>query len=213
MASVTSKKCPKTKPIARGAGYTLPHIELYRATAQFLTDARRVVDIENEASKRLRKSLRINSTVLGGNALIQHYSMAVQVFAAMTVEAALNTYGIARFEQQDFEKCFRRGPIKQRFQKMIECAGLPPLADDSESIVILEQIMRRRHAFAHYQCDERIYVDGYGYGEPKTNDLEGQLYKWPSASLGTAQTAFSEMNRFLELFRELDPEIAWLLCI
>jgi hypothetical protein len=127
----------------------------------------------------------------------QTYALAVQVFAAMTVEAALNTYGMARFGEQEFERCFRwDGPIG-RLRRLAKYGAGVKLKKSHELYRAVASLMAKRDSIVHMQSFEEL-LDEYGQ---QTAPPRPQRDLWADAD-----EAIREMDLFLQRFWELDPD-------
>jgi len=129
------------------------------------------------------------------------YALAAQVFAALTAEAQLNTYGLVRFGEELFEREFRwKGPIT-RLQRMVARGAGVELPRSDALVRTLASLMDKRDPIVHMQSNEEKF------------DHSGHIIKAappPPHHLGRAQAAVEEMRAFLGGFAALvsqhDPE-------
>jgi hypothetical protein len=130
------------------------------------------------------------------------YALATQVFAAMTVEAQINTYGLVRFGEELFEqRRFRwQGPVPRLKNMVAEGCGVT-LTGADELVRTLASLMRKRNPIVHMQCNEEKF------------DKEGHIIQAappPPDHFAGAQAAVQEMQAFLGGFPTLvahnDPE-------
>lgn len=132
---------------------------------------------------------------------LESYAWAVQVFAAVTVEAALNTYGLVRFNAEQFELHFRfAGPVP-RLKAMLAFGAGVNLDDDDALVTTLKSLMAKRDRIVHMQSDEE--------------QLDSGAADQPSAApdpVAEAKAALQDMDVFFRRWGELlvqgDPE-AW----
>jgi len=127
---------------------------------------------------------------------VRCYSRAVQVFAAMVVEATLNIYGLFRFGEEMFERKTRWVRMTEKVKFVL--AWLPDAcAPEIEAIVsIVDRLALRRNALVHPRA-ELYLVDDTGTFQPVTARRPGPV------NLGAARAAVTDMERFLELFGAL----------
>jgi len=124
---------------------------------------------------------------------VRCYSRAVQVFAAMVVEATLNTYGLFCFGEEAFErKAARAGPA-ERVKLVLEPAAATSVADIEEIVQIVDRLARRRNALVHPRA-ELALVDETGTFRTVTARRAGPV------DLDTAHAAIADMECFLKRF-------------
>lgn len=132
---------------------------------------------------------------------VQFYSRAVQVFALLTVEAALNTYGLLRFDEEAFErKAEKTGPAT-KVKILLEAATGAPLDADDEIVQIVDRLARRRNALVHPRA-ELYLLDGSGTYQAVSSPRPAPVDR------EAALAAIADMDRFLELLPQRDPEVA-----
>jgi hypothetical protein len=126
------------------------------------------------------------------------YSRAIQVFASMAAEAALNAYGLMWFGETDFERHFRqKKPVENKLKALIRAVLGRELSNDDETVRLLVSLRRKRNAHVHPQAEESTF-DAEGVFRTVTKDDRPRPH--PSAGFEAAQ----EVHRFLELFAALD---------
>lgn len=144
----------------------------------------------------------------------QHYSRAVQVFALMVVEAALNAYGLLRFDEKTFEReVAYRGPVA-KLKILLEAprpVGSAPggrkssdtdtIAPNEEIVQVVTRLAARRNALVH-PAAELFVPDETGTFQVGTSRRSG------GTDLEAAHAAIADMERFLELLRRYDPGAA-----
>jgi len=144
-----------------------------------------------------RKSIPTNWPVDDSDPLVEAsffwetYALAVQVFAGMTVEAVLNTYGLVRFGEEQFRRFFRpKGPV-QRLKMMMEYGPGIRLTNDDDLVRTLSSLINKRNPIVHMQSDEEIF------------DTAGRIVRavpTPVDELAGAEAAVAEMEDFLNRF-------------
>ncbi len=128
---------------------------------------------------------------------VQCYSRAVQVFAAMVVEATLNTYGLLRFGEETFErKAARAGPA-ERAKLLLESMDAASIADVEAIVRIVDRLARRRNALVHPRAELCLLDCETGTFQTVTQRRPGPVN--PDA----ARLTIAEMERFLKLFGEI----------
>lgn len=121
------------------------------------------------------------------------YALAVQVFAGMTVEAVLNTYGLVRFGEELFKRYFRQGGPVQRLKLMMEYGPEIKLTNDDHMIHTLGSLVNKRNPIVHMQSDEEVF------------ESDGRIIlpaPAPVDELAGAENAVSEMEEFLRSFAD-----------
>lgn len=189
---------PKRKPVRRGPPRTgslsQPHIEL-------LGDVQRCLD--NLVAARTRAYERSGDLLAAGDPVraklalgsmeAQMYSRAVQVFAAMAVEAALNCYGLWHFGEDEFERFFGRMPTEQKLRELVELTQGVKLNASSEIVSVVNSLMAKRNAHVHSRAEES-FPDAHGVFQPTTRLPQ------PARGDDAAIKAAEQVNRFFELF-------------
>jgi hypothetical protein len=122
------------------------------------------------------------------------YALATQVFAAMTVEAQLNTYGFVRFGEALFRKQFqRKGPVERLKRMAVSGAGVR-LGDGDPLVRTLVSLVRKRNPIVHMQSNEEVFDQAGNIIQPAPR---------PPDHLADAKTAIEEMEAFVRAFAEL----------
>ena len=116
---------------------------------------------------------------------------ATIVFSAMAVESAVNFYGVVRLGEQFYSANFERlSPAQKVAALAATCTGRL-LERDSEILKVVRALFGYRNELVH----------------PKTRELtESSSPPTREARVTTARDSVAAMNRFFELFYELDPE-------
>ncbi len=190
---------PKPREMPTPGGFSLPHRELYDDTQRLLGQMRNAIRAAEERSATLRASGdEIRAQLALDDLEAQMYSRAIQVFAAMAAEAALNAYGLMWFGETDFERHFRwKNPVEKKLKALMRAVLGRELSSDDEIVRLLESLRRKRNAHVHPQAEESAF-DAEGVVRTVTKDDRPRLH--PSAGCEAAQ----EVHRFLELFAALD---------
>lgn len=186
---------PRARPFPSRVGLSIPYQNLRYSAFQLY---RRLVESETILDRATRDPSAVEPS--SPDALEawhwQTYAWAVQVFAAMTVEAALNTYGVARFGEQEFERFRWNGPVR-RLRRMAKYGAGLTLEESHELCRLVASLMEKRDGIVHMQSDEEL-LDEHGR---QTAAPRSQRDLWTDAD-----EAVDEMEEFLQKFALLDPD-------
>lgn len=178
---------PEREPVT---GFSIPFQFLRHSTHhlwRMLGEARNALPKETE---RIDDS----NPLVDASVHWETYALAVQVFAGMTVESVLNTYGLVRFGEQQFRDYFQmKGPVA-RFKAMMEWGPGLKLNDGDEVVRTLSSLAAKRNLIVHMQSDEEVF------------DQQGKIIRPappPLDELAGAKAAIQEMDLFLRGFAEL----------
>ena len=180
------------------------HERLYRAMRGFLNDLER-------AEHEYRLEIAAQRAKFGVDARytettdVQRYSLAIQLFAALTTEAVISLYAVLKFGGDKHDDHFRWGEADKRLQKAFQFAGIT-VAGDAEIFTLVRTIMEARHAIAHPFSAE--------YFGSEQASVRAPDRPWPDDSAAGARQAVVNVDRFLELLRSADePEsITFTIC-
>lgn len=196
---MTSPDAPKPRPLPTRGGLSYPHVDLRSSTlalTRYLVRAQSVWSRQQTWRRYLHPRTSAHATLRD----IQLYSQAAIVFAAMTVEAALNTYGLVRFGEETFEKHFAfRGPT-ERLRRLARYGVGRELQADDPMMTSLTRLIGIRNRIAHIRSEESR-MDGAGVFDSSPTP---QRYNWSAEVQGLVQ----DMDTFLTHFAALDPEAA-----
>ena len=120
----------------------------------------------------------------------------MQAFAAFTIEALVSFYAVLRFGGENYDKHFTDGGAANRLQRTLHQAGIE-VADDAEILCVVRRVMKGRHPIVHPFAVEYSGTDQATIQSP---DRPG-----PDESAAAARKAIADVDRFLELLREVDP--------
>ena len=119
------------------------------------------------------------------------HAEAAIMFAALSIEAFLNLYGVMRFEEDFYERQFERlGPRAKVAAIVVAC--LSRVLDDSDELLqIVGRIASARNDLAH----------------PKAREIrDGRVLSEPPPPYERARQAVADAERFFALFVGLDPD-------
>ena len=178
-----------------GRELSIPHEGLYRATRRFLEDLQSAEELYRQEVLAIRERLGVAATYVETEH-VQRYSLAVQVFAAMTMEAAISFYAVLRFGGEKHDEHFRWDKAHKRLQKAFKHARIR-LDDDAEILEVVRSVMEGRHRIVHPFTVE--------YLGPEQATIQQPDRPGPDESAAAARRAMAALERFLVLMRELDP--------
>lgn len=181
-----------------GRNITIPYSALYRAMRGFLSDLER-------AEAKYRGEIAAIRTKLGVDAVyvetpeVERYSSAVQLFAAMTVDALISFYAVLRFGGAHHDDQFRWPRVDKRLRKALDTIGVQ-LADDAEILVLIRDLKDARDRIAHPHSYELLGSEQAAIQLPHRPG--------PDDSASAARRAVAAVDRIFALIRELDPDHA-----
>jgi hypothetical protein len=131
---------------------------------------------------------------------VQLYSRAVQVFAAMSVEAALNTYGLVRFGNEQFDEYESKpkGPRRKLIDFLDHSFARKPGKTDPITLAV-ERLTVRRNALVHQKSDESTLDE-----QQRFTFTSGP--NKPDVSVEAANESFDDMELFFQDFPSRDPQ-------
>jgi hypothetical protein len=127
---------------------------------------------------------------------VQCYSRPVQVFAAMVVEATLDTYGLFRLGEETFERQAAYAGPAERVRILLESVPATFVTDIKEIVRIVDRLACRRNALVHPR-GELSLMDEMGTFRSLTARRPVPI------NLDTAHTASADMECFLKRFGAL----------
>lgn len=187
-----SKLTPRSDHVGRAL--TVPHEGLYRAMRSFLADMGASEEAYRREVAAIREKLRVPAQYRETTE-VERYSLAVQLFAGVTIEAVISFYVVLRFGGEKHDELFRFGEADERLQMALQQAGAV-VPDDTEILTIVRGVMDARHRIAHPFSVE------YSGSEQATIQQPDRL--GPDESAAAARKAVAAVDRFLELLRQLD---------
>jgi len=198
-----TKPWPSPRPIPTGVSFGTYHEALFRAVREFLADVKRAEREAHEEVENIRKKLGIPA-VYQPDIHVERYSMAVQVLVAMTLEGAIDLYGVVKFGEGDDCKTWKwfhnKGP-GGKLQEMIKAAKGIDLDDDAEILQIVKKVFKARNAFVHPKSDETVFDDAGNPLRVRTEHL------FPGQDGNHARAAYEDLSRFLRLLHDIDPDV------
>lgn len=177
-----------------GRTFTAPHDELHRAMRGFLKDLQGAEEAYREEVIAMRKKLQVPAEYTE-TPEVERYSLAIQVFAAMTIEAAISFYAVLRFGGENHDEHFRWGSADKRLRMAFSHSGVA-LEDDTEILRIVREVMGARHQIVHPFSAEFLGTEQATIQVPHR--------PFPDVSAAAARSAVGHVDRFFELLRQLD---------
>ena len=119
------------------------------------------------------------------------HAEAAIMFAALSVEAFLNLYGVLRLEETFYEKHFERLGPRAKLAAIVAACLSRVLEESDEILQIVSRIASSRNDLAH----------------PKARELRADRdLPDPLPPFAVAQQSVNDAERFFALFVALDPE-------
>ena len=177
-----------------GRTLTAPHDELYRAMRGFLKDLERAEESYREEVIAIRKKLQVPAEYTE-TPDVERYSLAIQVFAAMTIEAAISFYAVLRFGGENHDDHFRWGSADNRLRTALSYAGVA-FEDDAEILRLVRAVMDARHTIVHPFSAE--------FRGTEQATIQVPHRPVPDVSAAAARSAIEDVDRFFQLLRQLD---------
>lgn len=177
-----------------GRTFTAPHDELYRAMRGFLKDLERAEETYREEVIAIREKLKILAEYTE-TPDVERYSLAIQILAAMTIEAAISFYAVLQFGGENHDDYFRRGSADKRLRTALSYAGVN-LEDDAEILRVVRKVRDARNGIVHPFSAEFLGTEQATIQVPHR--------PFPDVSATAARSAIEHVDRFFELLRQLD---------
>lgn len=186
---------PRVRPAIRSGGWEVEGVG-YRTQAQLclrrLQEKRKTV---REKLDRLEAARKKGRTYRIPPELLEEYRFfgsAAVVYAAMAVEGFLNYYGVKRLGEDFYRENFERLSAHRKLAAVVASCTGHLLPDKAELVAIIRRLAERRNALVH----------------PKARELKPkrQRRNAPTAPPEPAEDSVRDMERFFELFTQLDPE-------
>src|SRR5437660_3887337 len=127
-----------------GRTFTAPHDDLYRAMRGFLNDLEGAEETYRKEVVAIRKKLQVAAEYTE-TPDVERYSLAIQVFAAMTIEAAISFYAVLRFGGEKHDDHFRWGSADKRLAAALRHVGIT-FPDDAQILSVVRSVMDARHS-------------------------------------------------------------------
>ncbi len=178
-----------------GRELTIPYQGLYRHMHAFLKDLERAEAEYRQEVNAIREKLGVPA-FYSETLDVERYSLAVQVFAAFTIEAAINFYAVLRFGGENYDEHFADGGAANRLQRALQQAGIT-VENDAEILRVVRRVMEGRHPIVH---PITVEYSGTEQATIRNPDRPG-----PDESAAAARRRVADVDRFLELMREVDP--------
>lgn len=146
----------------------------------------------------------LSDAVQEGETTQAHWSLArkrdllsdsVKVFAAMSVEAFLNFYGVLRIGQARFDSELERSGPVLKLKRLFEMCEKVQLQDTDPLVQVVDKIARRRNRLVHH----RVLEVG---ADPTQTNRSGD--KIPEV----AREAVADMVQFFIEFGKRDPHVS-----
>jgi hypothetical protein len=122
----------------------------------------------------------------------QMYCDGAVVFAAMAVEGFINFYGTVRLGEAEFVQHFEHlRPVAEKLRKVLAACN-SPLDSNSDILIVVRDLANARNALVHPKTKE-IAPESFGTQPGKERQK-------------AARESVESMERFFELFLQIDPD-------
>jgi hypothetical protein len=176
------------RDIPSGTAFSVPHHECLKAAKRFLDQLKKAdARLAEEGLDPILVELARHSRGLDS------LSQAVQIFAGMAAEAALNLYGVLALGEEEFYKKIDRRYFPDKLSAIMALGRDRPVAPDSELVELGERVSQARNAFVHPKPRE-IPMDNQQRGRSGRVDLE------------RAEQAVADAQRFIFLLATRDRD-------
>jgi hypothetical protein len=169
--------------------------------------ARRALALASEKASALKSAYEQSRTpgakqverLIAYRQLLNDYHLftdSAVVLAPMAIEGFLNFYGVVRFGEPFFKEYLERLPIHQKLAGIVAASCSQLLQSTDEIVVVVRKQADVRNQMVH----------------PKTRVLQVDADLWgqPVARLARAREAVERMDRFFDLFLQIDPDASHL---
>jgi hypothetical protein len=176
---------------------------LCRATYEYVKDVEWAEKEAVEEVARMREKLNI-STKYVPDAHVERHSMTVQIYVALSLEAAIDMYAVVKFSEGVARRTWKRNPrggTAAKLKEMLEAGTGVILEPDAEILTLVRRVFDTRNAFVHPKGDE-ISQEDERNGVRSRKELV-----FPAHDGDAARAAFADLRRFFELIHKLDPEL------
>jgi len=123
---------------------------------------------------------------------------AVEAFACFALEAAVNTYGVLRFGEDQFYSALERLPLKDKLKRAVKDGEGVTLEDSDEILQIVGRRVNSRDAIVHPKSHQY---------HPVTKKLISKTKVSPRPPIDRATDALADMNRFFQLLPALSEAV------
>ena len=194
---------PVIRPYGRSGAWTTSYDDYRRAAAGALWQLRRLSsahDRDHDAMIARGEHPGWVFHQLGGRR--EHASAlatAVEIYAAMSVEAFLNFYGVVRLGEAVFRDNLQRVGVTEKLTLLLAMCDGVELERDSELWRTVRGLFDRRNALVHPKARELA-----GYSEDGTAPPTPPPAPFP---VQRATAAYRQMRAFYRLLPEYAPEV------
>ena len=149
------------RPLPKTGHITAAHREIRSTVYRFRDEMLRVESQLPQPSFEPGEASADTIQFFEKKSVSQMYSRAVQVFAALTVEAFVNEYGYLRLGETDFEKLFKRQiPIAVKLTTILR-EVLGTFDENAEIVNVVRSLATRRNRLVHPRPEmEGLMEDG-----------------------------------------------------
>lgn len=191
------------RPYGRSGAWTTAHADYRRAAAGALWQLRRLAaahDREHDAlAARGDPPGWVFHQLRGMREHAWALATAVEIYAAMSVEAFLNFYGVVRLGETFYRDNLQRVGVTEKLTLLLAMCDGVELERDSELWRTVRGLFDRRNALVHPKARE---LPGYGEdGTPPPAPAQA------TSPVERATAAYRQMRTFYRGFPEYAPEV------
>jgi hypothetical protein len=183
-----TKPDPHLRELRSNSSFSVPHAQCRVGALYFLNILEeRTAILHLEADDQGGTSEVLDRLAAETALERQALSEAVQVFAGMTVESAVNLLGVLALGEDQFVHDLERRPLLEKLSTLLRVIEGNAPSDTDKMLVVAYRLAEARNAFVH----------------PKAQ--EGPLRHVPRerrSDLASARAAIEDMEHFLELLRK-----------
>ena len=182
------KPDPELRELPSSSQFSAPHVQCHAGAIYFLNVLEQQTMLLDIAVDDAGGTEEAMNRLAAADALErQAISEAVQVFAAMTAESAINLLGVMALGEDQFIGGVERLPAKIKLSTLLRVIEQKDPDESDEMLVIVERLAEARNDFVHPKPQE---------GLPRPSERKRR------ADLKSAREAVNDMERFLVLLQK-----------
>lgn len=176
---------PQLRELPSSSSFTTPHSQCRAGALYFLRILEQETILIEDAVEEAGGSEEALIRIYANGALErQALSEAVQVFACMALESAVNLLGVMALDPEQFIREMEKGPLRDKLATLLDAVTADHPDGDAELIQIAMRLAEARNDFVHPKPRE-------GLPAPRSHTRRPDLR--------SARGAIADMERFLQL--------------
>jgi len=192
---------PKVKPANRPGGWEVEGVGYRRQAHLCLLAFEQKNALLQKHLERLEDARKKRGTYkIPPNLLerLRFFRSAAVVYSAMAVEGFLNYYGVKRLGNEFYRDTYERLSSHRKLAALVATCTGQLLPSHAEVVTVLRRLTERRNALVHPKAREVL---------PKAKDAKPRRApRRPAVAPTPAADSVRDMERFFELFAELDSQ-------